>query len=63
MKSIVKRFLNEEDGAQMSEYALLVVLIGLAVAAAAIWLSGEIRNAFDTIAACISGNAECPTSP
>lgn len=46
----VKSWIQEEDGASMVEYALLVVLIAI-VALVAISLAGdEVSNTFSTIA-------------
>jgi pilus assembly protein Flp/PilA len=46
---------NDEKGASMVEYALLVVLIAI-IAIVAIQLAGsEVSNAFSTIASSLSG--------
>ena len=68
MKKLFSNFLKDESGAQMAEYALLLVLIGLIVAAAALWLSGKIQEGFQAIGDCISSAssgdgtaADCPS--
>ena len=43
------RFLNDEDGASMVEYALLVALIAVVVIAAALFLGTEINDKFSEV--------------
>ena len=63
MKSLMKDFLVAEDGAQMAEYALLLVLIAILLVAASLYLSGVIRDAFEAVGNCIANNTDCPTTP
>jgi pilus assembly protein Flp/PilA len=50
MKDLVKAFVQDESGATMVEYAILVALIAVAVIATVILLRVEIQNAFQTVA-------------
>jgi Flp pilus assembly pilin Flp len=61
MKQLIAKFWKEESGAQMAEYALLLVLIGMIVAVAALYLSGQIKVAFNAVASCIAGAANGST--
>ena len=68
MKKLLSNFIKDESGAQMAEYSLLLVLIGLIVAGAALWLSGKIQEAFQAVGECIADAADgslttgaCPT--
>lgn len=62
VKALLSRFLEDESGAQMAEYGLLLVLIGVMLAAVALWLSGEIQEAFEKIGLCIRDSADGDTS-
>lgn len=62
MKQLVMKFWKDESGAQMAEYALLLVLIGLFVAGVALWLSGEIQQAFEKTGLCIRDAATATSS-
>lgn len=46
---------NEDSGQDLVEYALLVVLIGLVIAAALPALTTAISAAFGRVATCLSG--------
>jgi pilus assembly protein Flp/PilA len=50
MKGILKRLWNEEEGQDLTEYALLVVLIALAAITAMNTLAGAITNIFNNAA-------------
>jgi pilus assembly protein Flp/PilA len=50
MKEIFRRLWREEDGQDLTEYALLVVLIGLAAITAMNVLAGAIANVFNNAA-------------
>ena len=50
IKALFVDFKNEEEGANMIEYVLLVALIGLVVAAAIPALTTAISGAFDSAA-------------
>lgn len=45
MTNLIKNFLNDEAGAAAAEYALILAVIGVAIATAAITLGGEIERA------------------
>ena len=46
MKTLLSRLWNEEEGQDLTEYALLLVLIALASMAALTPLAGAINNVF-----------------
>jgi pilus assembly protein Flp/PilA len=52
-------FLKEEDGASAAEYALILAIVGAAVAAAAIFLGQSISTAINSAASCISQGTAC----
>jgi pilus assembly protein Flp/PilA len=54
MKQLLKRLWQEEDGQDLTEYALLVVLIALAAVGAMKGLAGAINAAFGSIASGLS---------
>jgi len=59
MKKFLK-MLMDKSGASAAEYALILAIIGAAVAVAAVTLGGAIGNAMDTASDCINGtNAAC----
>jgi pilus assembly protein Flp/PilA len=47
-------YLRNEDGASAAEYALILALIGAALAAAAVFLGSAIATAVNNAASCIS---------
>jgi pilus assembly protein Flp/PilA len=53
MKTFV-RMLKDESGASAAEYALILAIVGTAIAAAAIFLGGTIATAMNDSAHCIS---------
>jgi pilus assembly protein Flp/PilA len=53
MTNFVRNFVNDESGASAAEYALILVVIGLAIVVAATTLSGSISNALSRTADCI----------
>jgi pilus assembly protein Flp/PilA len=58
MTNFVRKFVNDESGASAAEYALILVVIGLAIVVAATTLSGAIGGAMTKAASCInSGTA------
>lgn len=57
MMMLVSKFLKDESGAQMAEYALLLVLIGMMLVVAALFLSGKIDDAFHAVGNCIASAA------
>lgn len=48
------RLIKDESGASAAEYALILAIVGSAVALAAITLGGAIANAMNDAANCIS---------
>jgi pilus assembly protein Flp/PilA len=54
--SKVLAFLNEQDGASAAEYALILAIVGAAIAAAAIFLGNTIATAVNNAASCISSH-------
>ena len=59
--SKVLSYLNEQDGASAAEYALILAIVGAAIAAAAIFLGNQIALAINSAASCISshGSSGC----
>ena len=55
--SKVVAFLNEQDGASAAEYALILAIVGAAIAAAAIFLGQTIASAVNSAATCISSKS------
>ncbi len=51
---LVKKFWCDEEGAAAAEYALILAIVGAAIAAAAIYLGGAIATAMNTAADCIT---------
>ncbi|MCW9089642.1 MAG: Flp family type IVb pilin [Gammaproteobacteria bacterium] len=56
---MIKRFFKEEDGATVVEYALMVALIAVAVAATVYLLGVEVNNKFAEVKDCIADPATC----
>ena len=52
----VLAYLGEEDGASAAEYALILAIIGAAIAAAMVFLGGSIANAVNNAANCITNH-------
>ena len=60
-KNNLRRFVADEQGASAAEYALILAIVGSAIAAAAIFLGTTIGNAINAAATCISTEgATCP---
>ena len=51
---MIKKFFNDESGATMVEYAVLVALIAVAVIATVAALGVELNARFDAIKGCIA---------
>jgi pilus assembly protein Flp/PilA len=49
-----KSFLKEQNGASAAEYALILAIVGAAIAAAAIFLGAQIAAAINSAGSCIS---------
>ena len=52
-------YLNNENGASAAEYALILAIVGAAIAAAAIFLGNSIATAINSAASCISKGTGC----
>lgn len=55
MKSFIK-MLRDDSGASAAEYALILAIVGSAIALAAIFLGGTISTAINEASTCISSN-------
>jgi pilus assembly protein Flp/PilA len=53
MKTFLKTFLRDESGASAAEYALILVVIGIAIVAGGLTLAGSIGDAMSDTADCI----------
>jgi pilus assembly protein Flp/PilA len=61
---IFVRMLKDQSGASAAEYALILAIIGAAVAIAAVTLGGAIGKAMDNASNCINGaNSACTATP
>ncbi|AFQ48335.1 Flp family type IVb pilin [Burkholderia cepacia] len=54
MKSIIKRFLKEENGVTAIEYGLIAGLVAVAIIAGVSSLGGNLNSMFSTIGTCVS---------
>ena len=61
MLKLIKRFYNDESGATMVEYALIVALIAIAVAATVLLLGQEMNTLFNEVRECIADTSTCGT--
>jgi len=55
MKTFIK-MLKDESGASAAEYALILAIVGTAIAGAAIFLGNTIATSINDAATCISSN-------
>lgn len=53
MTNFLKNFANDESGASAAEYALILVVVGMAIVAGGITLATSIGNAMSDAASCI----------
>lgn len=58
MKNFINMIRNKR-GASAAEYALILAIIGAAIAIAALTLSGAIANEMNDAASCISNTSTC----
>ena len=58
------KLLKDKSGASAAEYALILAIIGSAIAIAALGLGDAIGNRMDAAASCINGatSGACPAS-
>ena len=54
MFKLIKSFVADDSGASAAEYALILAIVGSAIAAAAIGLDGAIGNSINNASTCIS---------
>lgn len=63
MKSFLKLFFKDESGASAAEYALILAIVGVALGAAALYLSLQIQTSMvkagEQIEKCANGDASC----
>jgi pilus assembly protein Flp/PilA len=57
MKTFI-RMLKDESGASAAEYALILAIVGSAIAFAAITLGSTIANAMNSASTCISSKGQ-----
>lgn len=60
MTQFFKKFANDESGASAAEYALILVIIGIAIVAGGLTLAGAIGKAMSDTADCIGDSTKCP---
>ena len=61
MVKIIKSLLKDDSGASAAEYALILAIVGTAIAGASILLGGAIKTAISDAATCISTQGgTCP---
>ncbi|MDP4573530.1 Flp family type IVb pilin [Qipengyuania sp. G39] len=60
MTNFLKTFAADESGASAAEYALILVVVGLAIVGAAAALSGAIAGAMNDTATIITTGEELP---
>jgi pilus assembly protein Flp/PilA len=53
MYQLIKKFYNDESGATMVEYAIMVALIAIAVAATVILVGNEMNTMFSQVVQCL----------
>lgn len=56
MTKLLKNLWNDESGASAAEYALILAIVGTAIAAASIFLGKTISNSMNDASTCISTN-------
>ena len=61
MKTFI-RMLNDQSGASAAEYALILAIIGGAIAVAAVLLGGAISNAMGKAKNCIAAGSSATTA-
>ena len=58
MKNFIK-MIRDKRGASAAEYALILAIIGAAIAVAALALSGAIANEMNDAGSCITNTSTC----
>jgi pilus assembly protein Flp/PilA len=59
---LIKRFFTESEGADAAEYALVIGLVALAIVLGAVFLGGQLNNAFNHIGGCVNTAVNTQTS-
>lgn len=54
MKTFIRRLHADERGASAAEYALILAIVGAAIAVAAVGLGNAVKGAMDNAADCIN---------
>jgi pilus assembly protein Flp/PilA len=62
MKTFI-RMLKDDSGASAAEYALILAIVGAAIAFAAVLLGNVISNAMQNAANCITNPPSAPGAP
>jgi pilus assembly protein Flp/PilA len=57
MRSFVVSYFRDESGASAAEYALILAIVGAAIAAASLTLGTAISTAINKVSTCIGGGA------
>ena len=62
IRSTLSAFIRDEDGATMIEYALLVALIAIVVAAALVTLGTTVKDKYVAVSSCVASpsSTTCP---
>lgn len=53
MKTLINKFLNDEDGATAIEYGLIAALIAVAIITAVRAVGSDLNNTFSTVASAL----------
>ena len=61
--NMIKKLWNDESGASAAEYALILAIVGSAIALAAFNLGGAIADEMNQAADCIDGAVTTGTTP
>ncbi len=59
LQSFITSVLEDEDGANAVEYALIMALVAVFIIAAVILMATEIANLFNQMAICLSDAVNC----
>jgi pilus assembly protein Flp/PilA len=53
------RLIRDDSGASAAEYALILAIVGTAIALAALYLGGQIAGAVNSAGSCINNTTNC----
>jgi pilus assembly protein Flp/PilA len=59
MTHFFKTFLSDTSGAAAAEYALILAIVGSAIALAAVALGGAVATAMNDAATCVGDTTKC----